>query len=141
MSDKPSTTDTGEDAQAAAKRRRWLTLAEGVAIASVVIAALTLLNNWQGREAAEAARQAQLADQSTTAKAGSLVTFTAKPRGDGASLALSDPAHSIQSIDIRFPRELGVSPQSSTLDPTIAANWFEGALLRALAAGPADCPC
>ena len=42
-------------AEAAAARRRWLTLAEIVAIAGVVIAGLTLWNNWQGREAEQAA--------------------------------------------------------------------------------------
>ncbi|MGN6375110.1 MAG: hypothetical protein ACTHMG_06100, partial [Sphingomonas sp.] len=49
-------------AEAAATRRRWLTLAEIVAIAGVVIAGLTLWNNWQGREDVRAARQAAQQD-------------------------------------------------------------------------------
>ena len=124
-------------AEAAATRRRWLTLAEVVAIAGVVIAGLTLWNNWQGREADQAARLSQQASEANAAHTSALVTFTAKPQDDGARLALADAAHTIQSIEVRFPRALGVAPQSSTLDPTIEANWFEDALLKAIGKGPA----
>src|SRR3546814_3057877 len=37
-------------AEAAATRRRWITLAEGLAIAGVAIAALTLWTNWRSEE-------------------------------------------------------------------------------------------
>jgi len=125
-------------AEAAATRRRWLTLAEVVAIAGVIIAGLTLWNNWQGREADQAARRAQQASEASTAHASALVTLHATSRDDGARLVLTDPAHTIQSIEVRFPSTLGVSPQTSTLDPAIEADWFEDALMKAIADGPAD---
>lgn len=125
-------------AEAAATRRRWLTLAEVVAIAGVVIAGLTLWNNWQGREADQTARAEQQASATSAAHAGTLVTLHATVRDDGARLALSDPAHTIQNIEIRFPSALDVSPQSSTLSPAIEASWFADALLKAASAGSAD---
>ena len=48
MSDTPS-----ERAEAAATRRRWITLAEVVAVAGVLIGALTLYTNWSDRRADE----------------------------------------------------------------------------------------
>jgi hypothetical protein len=125
-------------AEAAATRRRWLTLAEVVAIAGVVIAGLTLWNNWQGREADQAARAEQQASAASAAHAGTLVTLHATAKDDGARLTLTDPAHTIQSIEVRFPSALGISPQSSTLSPAIEASWFEDALLKAVDSGAAD---
>ncbi|MBY8827866.1 hypothetical protein [Hephaestia mangrovi] len=125
-------------AEAAKARRRWLTLAEIVAIAGVVIAGLTLWNNWQGREADQQARALEAASQASAARTGALVTFTATPKDDGGRLVLDDAAHRIQGIEVRFPTALGISPQSSTLHPEIDADWFEGALLKAIAGGPAD---
>ena len=125
-------------AEAAATRRRWLTLAEVVAIAGVVIAGLTLWNNWQGREADQAARAAEQANAASAAHASALVTLHATPKDDGARLALSDPAHTIQSVEARFPSVLGISRQSSTLAPSIEASWFEDALLKATDGGAAD---
>jgi len=125
-------------AEAVATRRRWLTLAEVVAIAGVVIAGLTLWNNWQGREADQAARTAQQANAATAARTGALVTLHATPKDDGARLALADPGHDIQSVEVRFPSALGVSPQSSSVDPAIETSWFEDALLKATDGGSAE---
>lgn len=125
-------------AEAAATRRRWLTLAEIVAIAGVVIAGLTLWNNWQGREADQAEQRAAATQAASAARAGSVVTLTATPRHDGAELALKDPQHNIQSIEVRFPTALGVAPQSSTVDLAIESGWFDSALLEATAKGAAD---
>ena len=125
-------------AEAAATRRRWLTLAEVVAIAGVVIAGLTLWNNWQGREADQAEQAAQMANAASAARTGALVTLTATPKDDGTRLALADPAHRIQSIEVRFPSALGVAPQSSSVDPAIEASWFEDELIKATDAGPAE---
>jgi hypothetical protein len=125
-------------AEAAATRRRWLTLAEVVAIAGVVIAGLTLWNNWQGREADQAAQRAAATQAANAAKASGVVTLTATPRHDGETLALKDAQHNIQSIEVRFPTALGVAPQSSTVDLTIESGWFDKALLDATGQGPAD---
>ena len=125
-------------AEAAATRRRWLTLAEIVAIAGVVIAGLTLWNNWQGREADQAQRIAERANAASAARASTIVTFAGIPKDDGTRLALKDPAHNVQSIEVRFPSALGVAPQSSTLDLAIDSDWFRDALLKTLGDGPAD---
>jgi hypothetical protein len=125
-------------AEAAATRRRWLTLAEIVAIAGVIIAGLTLWNNWQGREADQAQQRAAAAQAASAARASGVVTLTATPRHDGEILALKDPQHNIQSIEVRFPGALGVAPQSSTVDLAIESGWFARALLAAIAEGPAD---
>jgi hypothetical protein len=125
-------------AEAAATRRRWLTLAEIVAIAGVIIAGLTLWNNWQAREADQAQQRAAAAEAASAARAGSVVTLTATPRHDGDMLALKDAQHNIQSIEMRFPTALGVAPQSSTVDLALESGWFGKALLDATAAGPAE---
>jgi len=125
-------------AEAAATRRRWLTLAEVVAIAGVVIGALTLWNNWQGREADQEAQRMAAAQAASAARASSVVTLTATPKHDGEMLALKDPQHNIQSVELRFPSALGVAPQSSTVDLAIESGWFEKALLDATAHGPAE---
>jgi len=125
-------------AEAAATRRRWLTLAEVMAIAGVVIAGLTLWNNWQGREADQAARAAEQANAARSAHAGTLVTLHATPKDDGARLVLTDPAHDIQSIEVRFPSALGVAPQSSSLEPAIETSTFGDSLLKATASGGAE---
>lgn len=125
-------------AEAAATRRRWLTLAEVVAIAGVVIAGLTLWNNWQGREADQAAQRAAATQAASAAHANGVVTLTATSKHDGEMLALKDAQHNIQSIEVRFPTALGVAPQSSTVDLTIESGWFDKALLDATAKGPDD---
>jgi hypothetical protein len=51
-------TETSDQAQT---RRRWITLAEAVAVAGVIIAALTLYSNWQERREAAAAKQIEAA--------------------------------------------------------------------------------
>ncbi|TPG42943.1 hypothetical protein EAH79_03690 [Sphingomonas koreensis] len=125
-------------AEAAATRRRWLTLAEVVAIAGVVIAGLTLWNNWQGRQADQAEQRAAAAQTASAARAGTVVTLTAMPKDEGAALSLKDPQHNIQSIEVRFPSALSIAPQSSTVDLSIETDWFESALLKAIDTGPAD---
>ncbi|TPG21851.1 hypothetical protein EAH87_03505 [Sphingomonas koreensis] len=115
-----------------------MTLAEVVAIAGVVIAGLTLWNNWQGRAADQAEQRAAAAQAASAARASTVVTLTATPSGGGDALSLKDAQHNIQSIEVRFPTALGVAPQSSTVDLSIAADWFQDALLKAIDAGPAD---
>jgi hypothetical protein len=125
-------------AEAAATRRRWLTLAEIVAIAGVVIAGLTLWNNWQGREADQQARQAEAAQAANAAHTSELVTLTATPEDGGSRLALGDASHHVQSVTVQFPTALGIAPQTSTLPPTIDADWFDGPLLALLKDGNDD---
>jgi hypothetical protein len=122
-----------ERAEAAATRRRWVTLAEVVGIAGLIIAALSLWMSWSDRRADEQERQVEKASES---KAKTLVLLTATPEHGGARLTLKDEAHPIQSIDVRFPAALGVGAQTSVLEPRIDASWFADAILTATDKGP-----
>lgn len=132
----PAPTPT-EKAEAAAIRRRWITLGEVVAVAAVVISALTFWNSWSERQDAAAERQAERAAESKEKAVSSAVLLTGSVEDDGATLALSDPAHRIQQIEVRFPKALGVSPQTSMLEPQIDADWIAAPMLK-LTDGGAD---
>lgn len=124
-------------AEAAATRRRWITLGEIVAVTAVVISGLTFWNSWSERQDATAERQAERAAESKEKAASSAVLLTGSAEDDGAILTLSDPAHRIQQIEMRFPKALGVSPQTSVLEPQIEAEWIAAPMLR-LTDGGAD---
>lgn len=120
-----------ERAEAAATRRRWVSLAELVGVAGLIIAALGLWLGWSDRRADDSAKQAE---QATEAKVRTLVMLKASTDGD--ELKLTDPAHDVQEIDVRFPTSLGVAAQTD-VDPAIKAGWFADALLK-LTDGGAD---
>ena len=130
MSDTPET-QAADRAEAAATRRRWVTLAELVGVAGLMIAALGLWMNWSDRRADDAVKQAE---QAKDAKVRTLVML--KASGQGGTLALSDATHDVQSIDIAFPKALGVANRTD-VDPQIEADWFADALLK-LTDGGAD---
>ena len=122
-----------ERAEAAATRRRWVTLAELVGVAGLLIAALSLWMSWTDRRSDE---QEKRAEKASEIKARTLVLLTATPEQGGARLALKDDAHQIQSIDVRFPAALGVNAQTSVLEPHIDADWFSRPILEATDNGP-----
>lgn len=124
-------------AEAAATRRRWITLGEIVAVAAVVISGLTFWNSWSERQDAAAERQAERAAESKEKAASSAVLLTGSAEDDGAMLTLSDPAHRIQQIEVRFPKALGVGPQTSVLEPQMQAAWIAAPMLK-LTDGGAD---
>ena len=111
-------------AEAAATRRRWVSLAELVGVAGMIIAALGLWINWSDRRAEDSAKQVEKA---TEAKVRTLVIL--KASGDGKSLKLSDPSHDIQDINVQFPKALGVATKSN-IDPAIDADWVSDTLLK-----------
>ncbi|MEP7007589.1 MAG: hypothetical protein ABI810_16520 [Sphingomonas bacterium] len=122
-----------ERAEAAATRRRWVTLAEVVGIAGLLIAAASLWMSWSDHRADQQEKQVEKASE---AKVRTLVLLTAKAEKDGKQLALKDSAHEVQSIDVRFPASLGISAQSSVLDPRIEAGWFADPILALTHDGP-----
>lgn len=124
-------------AEAAATRRRWITLGEIVAVTAVVISGLTFWNSWSERQDAAAERAAERAAEKSEKAASSAVLLTGTPEDDGETLALSDPAHRIQQVEVRFPKALGVSPQTSVLEPQIEAEWIAARMLE-LTDGGAD---
>ena len=131
----PARETAAEKAETRAIRRRWITLGEAVAVAGVIIAALTWWSNWSERRTEHAQEQVEHAART---RAASRVTLTATPQKGGESLALADAAHAITAIDVRFPPALGVAQQSSVLEPAIEGDWLAKPLLAATDGGPDD---
>jgi len=122
-----------ERAEARAIRKRWVTLAEIVAVAGLLISATGLWLTWSERRNDD---QEKRVEKVTEARTRSLVRLTAVPEHGGESLVLKDAEHDVQSVDIRFPKELGVAAQTSILTPHIEAAWIKDALVEATKTGP-----
>lgn len=114
-------------AEAAAIRRRWITLGELLAVAAVIISGLTFWNSYQERSRAEADRVEE--KQAKSAKA-QIVTLAAIVDGRNLRLSARDPEKAIQEQTIAFPSALGVNP-INTVDPRIEARWIEAAVSKA----------
>ena len=126
------------DAQAAATRRRWITLGELLAVVAVCISALTLWNSWTERNESVALKNADARQASTRA-----VTLVLVATSSGDRKLTLKPAASTQSVQgqtILFPRALGVAPAQTAGNARIEAAWFEHALknARSLAHLPDD---
>jgi hypothetical protein len=126
---------SGETPDQAATRRRWITLAELVAVAGVVIAGLTLWTNWSDRRDAAAERSAAAA---ASAKADARYTPDGKVTDDGDAVTLErDDDHALTDVRVSFPAALGVAAQDA-IDQRIDADWFADALLKRTDGGPDD---
>ena len=110
----------------ATARRRWLTLAEIVALIGLVVAALGLWNSWQDRRDTKAVRAAT---DAVNAHEASRVDLAATPRDGGRELLLRDPRHDIQDVTIAFPRALGITAQHPLADPVVDGDPVREALL------------
>lgn len=125
-----SDTETAaERAEKAAIRRRWITLAELIGVAALIVSVVGLWMSWSDR------RQDQAEHASETAER-SLVTFTATRDKGGAALRLADPEHRIQQIDVTFPPSLGAESQKGLATLAIEAKWIDRPLLKATDGGP-----
>ena len=122
-------------AEAAAIRRRWITLGEILAVIAVLISGLTLWNSYSEREATEAERAAEKKQAAERSQA-----LVLKAEGGGKRLALAalDPAQAIQSQTIAFPASLGVKPIETLIEPRIEAGWIRGAVKKARDQGKAS---
>ncbi len=120
----------GERRERARVRRRWLNLGELLAIAAVLISALTFWNSYRERASSEARDNATAA--SASRRAATLV-LRATPDRDGRALALSprSDAQAIQGQTIRFPAALGLSAVETGSDARIERGWLEAALVKA----------
>ncbi len=113
-------------------RRRWITLAEVVAVAGVVIAALTLYSNWQERRDAAADKAIE---QASASRDKTRFTLRGTVASDKRSIVLArEEAHPLGDIRVTFPTALGVAPQDSVTQ-TIEAGWFDDALRKATDGG------
>jgi hypothetical protein len=116
-------------AEAAATRRRWITLAEILAVVAVLISGATLWNSWSERTDEEADKAAAR-QQASAAAAVLLLRATVEREGERLALTPADSGQTIQSQTIVFPTPLAVAPVETVSDPRIEAGWFERALLR-----------
>lgn len=130
MSDRENAADRAE---AAAIRRRWITLGEIVAVAGLLLSAVALWMNWSDRQADQHERQVEKASES---KARAMVLLTGTPRDGGKRLVLGDATHALQGVEIVFPSTLGIAPVSASVDPAIAAGPLAGPILTLTANGP-----
>jgi len=116
-------------AEAAAIRRRWITLGEALAVIAVVISGLTLFNSWSERSDSAATKQVEA--QQHSARARTLVLSVASARDDELVLKPGTAEQLIQSQTVVFPTALGAAPAETTGEPRIEAGWFASALKKA----------
>jgi len=112
--------------------RRWLTLAELLAVAGAVIAALTLWNSWSERRAAAADKALAEAGE---ARARSRLDLAATVADRGDRLLLASGEHELAEIAVTLPRALGGARHRPAV-PAIDAGWFRERLLRLTDGGP-----
>lgn len=107
--------------EAAAIRRRWITLGEILAVIGVLISGLALWNSWSERSAAEKDRVAEKAKQANVSR-----ILILKASGGGKRLALTahDPDQAIQSQTLLFPSAFGLGAFDTT-EPRIEAEWVK----------------
>lgn len=115
-----------ETAEQARTRRRWITLAELVAVAGLLIGALTLYLNWSDRREERAERTEEAAAES---KARAHVTLTGTVEQGGAIISLADAAHTFSAATLRFPAALKEPARDAMPGPTIQAGWIADRLL------------
>src|SRR5689334_8184107 len=115
---------------------RWLTLAEFVGIAALLIAALGYWDNHRDRVQAEKERAAAEKQHQAEAKAGALKqTFLMTGQAQGKDLVRLSAVHHeqvIQTQAISFPSDVRSGSETTTGNPRIEAGWFEGGLEKAL---------
>lgn len=125
-----------EKAEAQAIRRRWVTLGEIIAVAGVVIAALTLWNSFYERRDAEQVRQDERrAAQEAAAAERRRIGLVATDEG-GDALGFKGVECALQATTITFPPALGVAPQFTVTVHEIRADWFAKPLRKITNGGP-----
>ena len=118
------------------RRLRFLTVAEIVGIAALIIAAAGYWDTHRERTLTERERAAEAREKQAEAKAGALkLTFlmTGTPEGAGERLKLAS-VHAeqvIQTQTLTFPSEIRGDPVQTTGNPRIEAGWIEGGVTKA----------
>ena len=114
------------------RRQRWLNLAEFVAVAGLIIAALGLYNGWsERRDAATEKRAASAGAAAARARLNLRATVE-----NGARVLLRDPRHELQDVAITFPTKLDLEVRRPAAHAEIERAWFADALLKATDGGP-----
>ena len=111
-------------------RRRWINLAELVAVAGLLIGALTLWLNWSDRreEKAQATAASQAAAREKAEERQRIGLTATSAEGD--EVTFKGVSCALQTADIAFPTVLGVQTQNTVLEHRIEADWFKKPLLR-----------
>ena len=117
-------------AEAAKRRRRWITLGETIAILALAISAASLWDSHQQRqeERAVAARE-----KAAPVRVAPLV-LTASVADEGAMLRLAaaNSDRVIQTQTLVFPTALGLDSVDTVGNPRLEAGWFAAGLRTAL---------
>jgi len=129
MTDMPDSPKEARAAEAAAIRRRWITLGEVLAVLAVGISALTLYLNWSDKQDERADKASE--SRKASDRAARLTLNAMSIKADRITIAPGDPAQLVQSQTILFPRALGIEPVDTTGAPRIEAGWFDDALKKA----------
>lgn len=129
MTETPETPKEARAAEAAAIRRRWITLGEVLAVLAVGISALTLYLNWSDKQDERAARVSE--GRQASVRSAKLVLSAKMDGDDRLLLSPATPDQIIQSQTILFPKALGIAPVPTTGEARIEAGWFADALKKA----------
>ena len=115
--------------------RRRLAIGEAVAVAGLLVAALSLYLGWSDRREDKAEQEAEQAESRRAESAQRSRIGLVATDADGEVLSFKGVACALQSADISFPAALDVPVQNTALASRIEADWFDEQLLEVL--GPA----
>jgi hypothetical protein len=133
----PDPETASQAAEAAAIRRRWITLGEILAVIAVLISGLTLWNSYSERSASEAERAEEKKREKVRSQA---LVLKAEGGRKRLELAAIDPGQAIQSQTITFPSALEVKAIDTLIDPRIEAGWIKDAAKKARESDKASKP-
>ncbi len=108
---------------------RWLTLAEIVGVAALVIAGLGYWDNHReriqsDRERAAESRDRQAAARTTALKSTFVMTGSPTESGDRIRIAAVHPEQVIQTQELWFPTAIRADSLETTGNPRIEADWI-----------------
>jgi hypothetical protein len=112
--------------------RRRLMIGEAVAVAGLIVAALSLYLGWSDRREDKAEHDAEQAESRRAESAQRSRIGLVATDADGEVLSFKGVACALQSADISFPKALGVPAQNTALSYRIEADWFAAPLLKVL---------
>ena len=105
---------------------RWLTLAEIVGVAALVLAGLSYWDGHRERVAADQAHRAELAGRQSF-----LLTGAVADHGATLRLTTVHPEQVVQTQTVWFPHALRGGSVETTGNPRIEAGWIEEAVKKA----------
>lgn len=118
-----------ESADEKRTRRRWINLAELVAVAGLVIAALSFWLNYADRRDTRHDRAAEISDKARFELHGVVAP------GNRAIMLTRDDTHELRDVRLSFPTTLNIAPRDA-IDFRIDSDWVAGPLLKLTDHGP-----